>query len=325
MKRAPGIILKIAGAVLALFLLAVLGLNLYFRVNYRDFYALAEKEFKIPGLSRGFTPQGLTLCEDGTFLTCGYRKDGGASRIYLVGDKEVYVKLAKADGTADTNHAGGLETYGGWLYLTDEDTIAVYNLDEVLNASAGDAVSPVSRFDTRLRNSFVTVADDKMYVGEFYREENYKTEESHHMTTDALETHYALMAVFPLSKNAQYGFASKAPERVYSITGLAQGACVTKSGRICLSTSYGAADSHLYFYEDPAKYAPDGAFELLGVKVPLYYLDGNHLEETVKLFPMSEELVCAGGRIYIMCESASNKYVFGKFTGNDYVYSYPGA
>ncbi|MPM21521.1 hypothetical protein SDC9_67965 [bioreactor metagenome] len=325
MKRALKIILRIAGAVLALFLLAVIGLNLYFRVNYREFYALSEKEFKIPGLSRGFTPQGLALCDDGTFLTCGYMKDGSASRIYLVGGKEVYVKLAKADGTAYNNHAGGLEAYGGWLYLTDEDAVGVYKLDDVLNASAGDTVSPVASFDVGLHSSFVYVVDDKMYVGEFYREENYKTEQSHHMTTGTGEAHYALMAVFPLSKDAKYGFASKTPQRVYSITGLAQGVCVTPSGRICLSTSYGTPDSHLYIYEDPAKYTPDGTFEILGAKAPLYYLDGSHLQETVSLFPMSEELVCAGGRIYIMCESASNKYVFGKFTGNSYVYSYPAA
>ena len=37
---------------------------------------------------------------------------------------------------------------------------------------------------------------------------------------------------------------------------------------------------------------------------------------------MSEEIVYKDGRIYIMTESASNKYIFGKFMSGIEVYSY---
>jgi hypothetical protein len=314
--------LIIAGAVVGLFLLVIAGLNIYFRVSYSDFYARAEKQFKIPGLSTGFTPQGITVCEDGTFLTCGYMSSKSASRIYTVSDKEIYVTLQKEDGSADTNHTGGLAVYGDFLYLTDGDYISVYLLDDVLKASSGEAVTPVYRFSAGLPAAFVHVAGDRMYVGEFYRSENYPTEKTHHMTTDAGDKHDAVMAVYNLSEGAEYGFVSEIPEYVYSITGLAQGVCLTDSGRLCVSTSYSIASSNIYIYEDPAQYEADGMFDFAGTSVPLYYLDSSHLKETITLFPMTEELTSYNGRIYVMCESACNKYIFGKLTGNDTLYSF---
>ena len=37
---------------------------------------------------------------------------------------------------------------------------------------------------------------------------------------------------------------------------------------------------------------------------------------------MSEEIVYKEGKIYIMSEAASNKYIFGKFVGLGNFYSY---
>ncbi len=314
------LLIRFFAIIVSLFLLIVIGLNIYFRVSYRDFYSAAEKEFKIPGLNEGFISQGLTRFSDGTFLTCGYMKDGSASRIYIIGS-DSYVTLKNSDDSEDANHAGGLAVYGDYLYMTNGDYISVYMLDDVLNASSGDSVAPIYLFYTGFENAFVYVNNDKMYVGEFYREENYPTDESHHIKTDSGDMHYAIMAVYALSENSEYGIASNTPEYVYSITGLAQGVCITDSGSICLSTSYGTADSNIYIYDDPTQYSADGEFEIEGTQVPIYYLDSNHLQKTVILFPMTEELFFADNRIYIMCESASNKYIFGKFTGCNYVYS----
>ena len=69
-------------------ILAVLGtfvLFWYFGDTYKDFYPIANAEFEIAGLEEGYTPQGLTYEKNtNTFLTCGYMKNGSASRIYVV-------------------------------------------------------------------------------------------------------------------------------------------------------------------------------------------------------------------------------------------------
>ena len=46
------------------------------------------------------------------------------------------------------------------------------------------------------------------------------------------------------------------------------------------------------------------------------------LLDVVKASPMSEELVCLDGRIIVFCESACNKYVFGKLTTGFDIYAY---
>jgi hypothetical protein len=92
--------------------------------------------------------------------------------------------------------------------------------------------------------------------------------------------------------------------------------------RIVLSTSYGFATSHLYFYDATAVAAKADKFTVNGTEVPLYYLDSASLVSTVSAPPMSEEIVYKDGRIYIMTESASNKYIFGKITGGSPLYSY---
>lgn len=322
MKKILKLIIRIIVAMIFLCLVAVLGLNLAFKLNYGAFYAEANREFAIPGLHDGFIPQGFARCEDGTFLTCGYMKDGRASRIYVIGT-DSYVTMQDAKGAADTNHAGGLAVYGQYLYVTNEENLNVYLLKDVLSASPGAAVTPMGLVYTGVRSAFIEVCGDKLYLGEFYRAENYPTDVSHHMTTDSGEEHHALMAVYGLSPSAKFGFDAAVPQCVYSIGDLAQGICVTDKGSLCLSTSYGTASSHIMIYEDPAQSPADGKFDLGGAQVPLYYLDAKHLEKTITLFPMTEELVFTGGRLYILGESASNKYIFGKLTGCERVYSLP--
>ena len=89
---------------------------------------------------------------------------------------------------------------------------------------------------------------------------------------------------------------------------------------IVLSTSYGLAASHLLFYDKSGISA--GQLTLNGKEVPLYYLDGACLKRSVTAPPMTEEIVNLNGRIYIMCESASNKYIFGKFMSGKYLWSW---
>ena len=60
-----------------------------------------------------------------------------------------------------------------------------------------------------------------------------------------------------------------------------------------------------------------------GASVPVYYLDSACLVEDVKAPPMAEEMVWLDGRVYILTESASMKYLFGKLMSGHHVYSYP--
>jgi hypothetical protein len=320
--------LIVAGALAALAIVAVAALNVVFRVRYAGFYANARREFPIPGLSGGFVPQGLAPAAGGGWLVSGYMGDGAASRVYLIPQtgRPKRVLLSGADGAPSDSHAGGVASYGDSIYVADTFRgVAIYSAEDFNAAADGASIPLRASFPVGFDAAFVYVSGGTLYVGEFYEATDYPTAPSHHVTTPAGDANFAVIAAYPLSEGAVFGIASGTPSFVYSIPALVQGMCMTGDGRLCLSTSWATDDSHIYIYEDPAAAgaAPPAASLLHeGAAVPLYCLDGANLTEAITLFPMAEEIVCADGRLYIMCESASNKYFFGKLTGNTDAYSY---
>ena len=87
-----------------------------------------------------------------------------------------------------------------------------------------------------------------IYVGEFYREENYPTPDSHKYKTAAGDDNTALILAYKLDAAAPLGISDKI-ECAYSARGLVQGMCFDADGRIYLSTSYAVAFSHIYIYD----------------------------------------------------------------------------
>ena len=324
MKKTIKIICIILVAILLLAALAIGGFNLYIHVSCVDFYDAAEKEFKVPGISDGLIEQGFFGTGDHNILVCGYMNDGSASRVYyLDGEGEVvtYVKLYK-DGEPNTGHAGGLCNIGNTVIVRASGGLDLYSLDDISAAEKGSAVEPIGFCPLPFSPAFCYSDGICFITGEFYREQNYPTDPSHHMTMPSGELHHAIALVADVAQMQNDGFKTIIPTAVLSIPDLAQGMASDGKGTLCVSTSYAVALSHLYFYDDPTSGSPDGEIEIDGAKYPLYYLDTDELQKDVTLYPMSEEIYFSNGRVFIINESASAKYIFGKLTGGGYVYSY---
>lgn len=324
MKKGIKILLIVIISLAALVALIIGGYNAYLRIAFRDFYSAAEAHGNVPGIADGFIHQGISYLPDsGEFIACGYMKDGSASRIYIFNESgERYVTLNGEDGKPTDTHTGGLSYWAGFVFLTDGDRILVYDLSSIQSKSKeSGSVTPVAAFDVNLKASFCYVEGNDLYVGEFYREQNYKTDSSHHLTTPSGDKHHALMVTFDLESMIVDGFTEIVPKAAYSIPDLAQGVCITDSGRICISTSYAVAPSHILVYSAVTEDEQKDTFEFAGKLLPLTYLDSKRLESDIKFFPMSEELVNLDGRVYIMNESASAKYIFGKLIGGNKLYS----
>ncbi|MBE6547170.1 MAG: hypothetical protein E7668_07040 [Ruminococcaceae bacterium] len=327
--KAVCVILAILIGVIAAVLL---GVRAYFRLSVSDYYRASEKGFRIPGLSDGFIPQGLAYEESRQlFLVTGYQKDGSASPVYLVenaeGSLEKTVYLAKEDGSAFCGHAGGLSVHGRYVYVAGgaDYCLYVYSYDAILQAENGASVSSLGRFSTGsaedgIRVSFTATEDGRLWVGEFYREENYKTPDSHKLTTKAGDHQQALAVAYEFSEEEGSVFGlNPVPTAAYSLPDLVQGMCF-REGKVYLSTSYGLAFSHIWEYDaKKAVYQTD--IGLTDTTLPLYALDSDALTKRVTIAPMSEEIVFADGKMYTMCESASNKYIFGKFTSAQWCYA----
>ena len=164
-----------------------------------------------------------------------------------------------------------------------------------------------------------TFYDGYRFVGDFYRPEVYETPQDHHVTTPVGDRNPAVIAVYRADEAAEFGLELH-PVAAISVREQVQGIGITQDGEIVLSTSYGFASSHLWFYSwDEAR---QGTLELDGREVPLYYLDSANLTHSVELPPMSEEVVCWDGKVYVLMESACTKYKFGNLIRGTQVFAY---
>ena len=341
MNKQAKLPLKILGWVVAvlaaLLILIFVGEKLAFA---SFFFGGAKREMKVPGTWTNYVQQGFDRLDDGKFLVSTYDKSDDKAALFIIdGNQETICELKNADGTPYLSHAGGVTHYRDWVYVaTDNHTDQegdVYcthencntNLDMFLLADVLDGDGKATLVDSIIipnRLAYASVYEDKLYVGAFHREgSKYITPESHHITTPAGDKNTALMMVYHLNETNGKPLQG-VPELCYSTISNVQGMCLTGDGKMILSTSWGLNQSHLYMYDiNRSQQNSYSSVTVNGTVVPVYCLDSATLVKTVTTPPMAEELVYLDGRVFILTESASMKYIFGKFMSGNYIYSYP--
>ncbi len=322
--RAGRIILRILIGIVAVFVLLVLLLNIFVRVYFAPFYAEAQQEFPIPGNNTGFVVQDQDYVEsEDLWIFSGYMADGSASPLYkyAVDGSTTKIFVDLPDGSTYAGHGGGFSSSDDYAFLTIEQGYIVMPLDDVLAAQEGDHVQALERIGLDFSPAFLNIQDGKLMTGNYYYPGSYETPEEDHIKTPDGTQNYAVVYVYPADEQGKYGFAEDASE-VYSITERCQGVCLSPDGEVVLSTSAGVFPSHFFFY-DLSLTRQDGTFKADGNEVPLYCLDGRNLTRDVTAPPMSEGIVLRDGRIWFAEESASNKYIFGKFYFGGNVMSFP--
>jgi len=288
--------------ILALILVTIIGLNIAKHFIYSDYYSIKTDMCKNPGLNDGFVCQGIAVSEENNvILVCGYMKDKSNSRIYVTDfdSNSYYVELTRG-GEKYTGHAGGLAITGDTVYIANAKKIYSFPLSSVLSASNGDIVDIGSGTKVNTNASFVYTDEEYLYVGEFHDGGKYVIENHEHETAEG--THYAICTKYALSD-------LETPIAVYTLRNNVQGICFTPNGKVVLSTSYGLTDTIYYVYDLDS--AADSGLTFDGA--PVYYLDD--LEKEIHGPAMGEDLDYFNGRIITLTESASQKYIFGKFFG----------
>ncbi|MBE7083526.1 MAG: hypothetical protein E7373_02845 [Clostridiales bacterium] len=332
-KKKVNLFTKIAVIFLAviLFFCLIFGCAVgYFRLTVAHYYQASEKAFVIPGLDDGHVPQGLDFDkENELFIFSGYMADHTASPVYVTNKEGTLLKkvtLYNLDGSDYTGHGGGIAVNGDYMYLAggESNCVFVYSYLELLSAKDGDKLSCLGSISTQksetdyISNAFVTIYDGKLITGEFYREESYPTLDSHKITTKAGDYNQAIAVEFLLDETAPFGI-NPTPVKAYSMPDQVQGLNFN-NGKVYLSTSWGLSFSHILEY-DLNKLSLEDEIEVLGTTLPLYAMDSASLLNDFKIPPMSEEVVFIQGKLFTSCESASSKYIFGKFTGGKWFYA----
>jgi len=301
---------------------ALLIFRLGFGIYYREFYSLSAREFTIPGLNENFVPQGLEACGDGNYLVSGYISTTGAARLYYVsrGGSVRMIRVRREGGGTLKSHSGGICTNGPFTYLAGGNgNCYVLSSADLFDPTSHSAdVRGVLRTDNAA--SFCYLADGHLLVGE-YEYGRFRTAASHHITTPAGDRNTAVILAYPLDGDQPFGVVST-PDGAYSIPPRAQGMCFTDDGRLVLSASSFRNSSQLFLYDFAAvQKSRQGIFWTGGTPVPLYHLDSGVCVGTIPLPPYSEETVFEKGRLFILFESASSRFRFGRLVGGQYVYS----
>ena len=303
--------------ILVVVILAVLQIGV--TVKYWDYFANTKVAYTVPGIRDDFVPQGYDyIPESGTFLTCGYMSDDTSSRVYVRDEdgRSHFSSLYYDDMTPYVKHAGGICHNGEYVYIAGDDGVDVFFLADIL---AGRDAKLLGTIYTGHDMAFCSFYNGYLLAGNFYYPEHYETPAHHRITTPAGDANTSLITVFRADDSSAFGIdpsavaAFSAPDKV-------QGMCFTGDDEIVLSISWSLTDSNLLFYDVDLERV--GTVEVASGEVPLYYLDSANLTKTVVMPPMSEELVYLDGRIYVMNESACNKYIYGKLIRGRKVYAY---
>ena len=305
MTKKTKILIAVGVPAIIVLALAIFLLVWFLGERYPAFDASARAEVQLEGLDEGFVPQGLCALPEGGYAVSGYMKDKSSSRVYFLGTGETkYITVRQGDKVL-TSHFGGVAATKEYLYLTSGNKIVRVPLAQALASENKGAVAVADDFDAGFGLAFCQIWNGYLVVGEFYRPGNYETDASHHVTVGG-ETNPALVYCYELDEAAPGGGGALCC--VLSVRGLVQGIAFTEEN-IYLSCSWGLADSEICVYANPiAGGASDAQYEVNGVSVPLYFFGGERQLACEKLPSMTEGIFAEGDRLYVLFESACQKY-----------------
>ena len=335
MNKAAKVTLKVVGIILGcivgLFLLLYLALALIGCALYAEARGVREYVCDVAGISDGIAPQGIAYSkEKDVYIQTGYAPDNTAL-LYLVENGTARrVRLLDEDGNTLKCHAGGVTCMKDCVYIANGGYLYLYSFDKLYSASA-DTEVPIERTIAVDNNASFCFNDGQyLYVGEFYREANYKTDEAHHYTTPNGDENKAIVSRYAMDGDGKLAGdgVQPYPDMRISVTGLVQGFAV-HDGVYMLSRSYGLRNSDLEYHTAPKESGRTVTVRFQKNEqaepkdVPLCYLDATTNFKTLTLPAFGEDLTVVNGRVVTTNEASANKYVIGKFFGAHKVYSYP--
>lgn len=322
-------LLKFLFSLIIMAAVLVVGVRICDWVIFSDFYTNAVSVFQIPGVNEGYVPQGFDYdYQEETYLLTGYMSNGKASRVYVVDKAGVarYTELKEKNGEDYTGHTGGIAHFGDYIYITGSKGVDVFSYVDVREDKA--STTYMGTVLTYNDPAYCATYDGYLFVGSFAGHDEIVADHEQTITPNG-DINRSIITVFRLDESEQFGI-DPTPKAVITATDLVQGMCFIGENKVVLSTSWGLAKSNLYVY-DMDNIATDTSFDFKGTfegepfcfnGIKRYHLETKDIVETIVAPPMSEEILYRDGKIYVMNESASNKYIFGKFTSGFYTYAY---
>lgn len=298
--------------VLIVLSLIIIFLLIYYFGEGKGDLKKANPEFKIPGLSDGFVPQGMCYIKDlNSFLISGYMGDHrSASRIYVIdSESKKLIKFVYVirNYKQVVSHFGGITSFGKDVWISTEKEVLRIKVDDIKNAKTGSGVNVFDSFSPKNNADFCFVHSGLLWIGEFYKLGKFKTDISHHIKINNKTQFHAMCYGFKISSQGECGIEKPIPVKAMSIPDLAQGICVCEN-KLFLSASYGIAKSSLYVYENVLNKNEESYTFFKNKKIPLHILSRDKLIKKYVLPSMSEEVECYNKKVYVLFENSAKKY-----------------
>ena len=284
--------------------------------QYPAFAEEGEISLLIPGLKEGWVPQGITwLPAQNWFLLAGYHTDRRPSSLIAVDAESNQivkaVRLKNLDGSYYTGHAGGVCATERDIYVSNNRRLYRLSLDTFLNLTADSVCAFEQEIAVPSNASYCSYADGVLWVGEFQYGTGYPTDPSHRLKLGR-DTLKAWLCGYRLANGEISAHAAGAdtavPDFIFATSERIQGMTVYQD-KIWLSQSYGRRNSSsLLGYAYPRD-DPDMHVTVSGTEVPVWFLIGSRLTDNTICPPMTECICTAGDGMYLLFESAAEKYM----------------
>lgn len=281
------------GAIILILLVDYIRLNVHYSINKKNY----SEEFDVQGIKNKYTPQGLTYSEKyNVAIQTSYNKKGKVSMLYvtnLSNNKLIKsLKLLNSDGTLDTKHVGGITTDEDKVWITNDYTVDILDLDELITTKE-DSIKIKETYELPNRGDFTLYDKGILWIGDFFLKHIYDCPDDN-----------PLLFGYVLKDNISYDD----PDYVISLPIMVQGMERDSEGKFIFTDSYtNLVHSKLTIYSNVLE-GDASTYTINGKEIPYYKLDKSNLIKTYKLPPMAEGLFLKDKESYIVFESASDTY-----------------
>lgn len=288
---------------------------------YNNFYAAGELSVLVPGLTQGFVPQGLSyLPGQNWMIIAGYSSNKNVSSVIFAvdlatGELVREAHLQYADGSQYVGHAGGVAVTEKNIFIANNNHIYRISLEKFLGLDASANCPFDEEIPVPSRSSYCGYSDGILWVGEFQFDPEYKTDRSHwYKNEDGRYKAWLIGYKLDQTQENELNPAALAgetatPDYIISTTERIQGMTM-HDNQFYLSQSYGRrAASTLIRYQNVLEADPREYVELNGTQVPLWCLNKSLQTGALLMPPASECLVTVDGDVYVLFETAAEKYM----------------
>jgi len=288
---------------------------------YDVFYDSGEMSVLVPGLKQTFVPQGLSyLPEKNWMIIAGYSSDENINSVIFAvdlasGEMVREVMLQYADGSGYYGHAGGVAVTEKNIFIANDAHLYRISLEKFLSLPASAFCAFDEEIPVPSRASYCSYADGVLWVGEFQYDPSYKTDRTHwYKNEDGRHKAWLIGYVTdPQQENelspSVFADGTAVPDYVISTTERIQGMTM-RDGQIYLSQSYGRrSPSTMLRYQNVLDSEPLEYVDVNGRSVPLWCLNSTVRTGALMMPPASECLVTVDGNIYVLFETAAQKYM----------------